>query len=350
MTPRVPRLRPRGRAARRALALAIAAAALAGRPLAAAALPDGYALVWSDEFSGDQLDRSRWTYHDPGPRREAVNIEEAARLDGAGHLVIDTWTQDEVHYTTIVSSEGLFEPTFGWFEARVEFHGAPGMWSAFWLQSPRMGAVIGDAVGSGVEIDVQEHRAECAPGCDISDFWQGAFHWDGYGADHKAINAQRRVAGLREGFHTYALEWTPDAYRIFVDGELLWQPVGVPVSHAPEYVLLSSEVESVLLWAGEVPAGGYGPRSGDHPRMVVDYVRVYQLVPEPGSAPLLALGLAALCGTRASRGAAAFARRRRALRRGSARCALASLACVYSEGASRLRRQLACWIPMRWIM
>ena len=266
--------------------------ALVFAPAVATAVPAGYVLTLEDEFEGTELDGSIWDQRLPGPRRDAINVPEAVSLDGDGHLVIDTWTEDDLHFTGMIGTEGRFEQRYGWFEARIDFDGSPGMWSAFWLQSPTYGSVIGDPGASGVEIDVQEHRIECAPGCDLADFMTSTVHWDGYGAQHKQISSGRAVPGLEGGFHVYAFEWTPTAYRFYIDGELLWEPENPPVSHVPEYLLLSSEVEDVLLWAGFAPPGGYGTRETSTTRMVVDYVRAYQAVPEPASAALLGAGLA----------------------------------------------------------
>lgn len=260
------------------------AAALA--PGAARAVPAGYVLSLEDEFDGAALDRSIWDDRLPGPRRDAVNTPDAVRLDGEGHLVIDTWTEDDVHYTGMIGTEGRFEQRYGWFEARIDFDGAPGMWSAFWLQSPTLGAILGDPGSSGVEMDIVEHdlfgSQAGAP------YWHGALHWDGYGASHKVRSRAVAVPDIAEGFHTFALEWTPEALRFYYDGQLVWTPQPI-LSHVPEFMILSSEVLDSFLTT--IPEGGYGSREESTTRMVVDYVRVYSLVPEPGTAMLLGAGL-----------------------------------------------------------
>lgn len=282
------------------IAVALLAAIAWAAP--AHAVPAGYSLVWADEFDGDVLDASKWGPHQPGPRRSAINVDEAVYVDGQGHLAIDTWTEDGVHYTGMVNTRDRFEPTYGWIEARISFQDmAPGMWSAFWMQSRDMGSLLGDPGASGVEIDIQEARAECAPGCDISNLWQGSIYWDGYGADMQRLSTGRLVPGLGDGgFHVFALEWTPDAYRFYVDGRLLWTPDDPPISHRGEFIVLSSEIESVPSFSGFIPEEGYGTREESTTRMVVDYVRVYQVVPEPGTALLAAIGLALLASRRSA--------------------------------------------------
>jgi len=258
-------------------------------PAVASAVPAGYVLTLEDEFEGTELDTSIWDHRLPGPRRDAINVPEAVSLDGAGNLVITTWTEDDLHFTGMIGTEGRFEQRYGWFEARIDFDGSPGMWSAFWLQSPTLGAIIGDPGNSGVEMDIVEHDLfGSQPG---APYWHGALHWDGYGADHKVRSRAVAVPDIADGFHTFALEWTPDALRFYYDGQLMWTPQPI-ISHVPEFMILSSEVLDSFLTS--IPEGGYGSFEETTTRMVVDYVRVYSFVPEPGTALLLGAGLLGL--------------------------------------------------------
>jgi beta-glucanase (GH16 family) len=250
------------------------------------AVPIGYELTFEDEFDGTTLDTAIWDYRLSGPRRDAVNTPDAVRVDGDGHLVIDTWTEDETHYTGMIGTQGRFEQRYGWFEARIDFDGAPGMWSAFWLQSPTMGQMIGDPAHAGVEMDIVEHDLFASVGG--GPFWHGALHWDGYGSSHKAADRAVVVPDIVDGFHDFALEWTPDALRFYYDGRLLWNAPKV-ISQVPEFMILSSEVMDSFV--SQIPEGGYGDRSESTTRMRVDWVRAYSAVPEPGTALLLGLGL-----------------------------------------------------------
>lgn len=255
-----------------------------GPAIPAAAVPVGYDLVWADEFEGSQLDTSRWEHRFPGPRRDGVNVEDAVSV-GGGTLTITTYTEDGTHFTGMIGTEGIFEQTYGYWEASIDFNDSAGMWSAFWLQSPTVGLPIGVPETAGVEIDIVEHHSELV-GFDTSGVALHMLFWDGYGADGKSRIAASPDLGLADGFHTYGLLWRPTGYEFFVDDQLTVFYDG-PISERSEYAILSSEVEPGL--AGLVPEGGYGSLSESGTSMVVDYVRVYA-VPEPG------VGLLVLCG------------------------------------------------------
>jgi beta-glucanase (GH16 family) len=241
--------------------------------------PAAWALTFSDEFSGSSLDGSKWSYRQLGPRKGAINTANAVAV-GGGLLTIKTYTEGVVHYTGMIGTQGKFEQTFGYFEARMKFHSTPGEWSAFWLQSPTYGAV-GDPATAGTEIDVVEHRAANNNGNDVRDRYVSAVHWDGYETAHQqTAKTHRNLSGLgNDSWHTYGLKWTASGYEFYYDDALIWT-VASPVSERSEYLILSSEVEDGT-WAGDVPAGGYGSLLSSLTNVQVDYVRVYTAVTPP---------------------------------------------------------------------
>jgi len=195
-----------------------------------------YELVWSDEFDGEKLDRTKWDYRGLGKRREAVNVTDTVRLDGEGNLVLTTRRAgDEIH-TAMIGTQEKYETTFGYFECRVKLQRTHGHWSAFWLQSPTYGAKIGDLAASGAEIDIYE----CF---ESRNGWVAHnVHWDGYGEHHKhAGSGRKEVEHLLDGYHTFGLEWTPDEYVFYIDGRESWR-TSKGVSLAREYIILSLEV------------------------------------------------------------------------------------------------------------
>lgn len=240
--------------------------------LASAKPPAGYKLAWSDEFSGHSLDTNKWEHWLLGKRRDALDVTNAISV-GHGHLTITSYSEGDKYFTGMVSTEGIFEPVYGYWEARIKFQDSPGMWSAFWLQSPTMGRPVGDPGQAGIEIDICEHRVTSTEGEKIGGKVQHTLHWDGYGSHHRSKGHMTEDWKLDSGYHDYGFEWTTNEYRFYVDGKLSWTDQEA-VSHAKEFCILSSEIQGTA-WAGHVPEGGYGGRKQSQTKMIVDYVRYY---------------------------------------------------------------------------
>ena len=240
--------------------------------------PAAWKLTFSDEFSGSSLDATKWAHRLPGVRNSAINTSNAVAVSD-GLLTITTYTDAGTNYTGMIGTQGIFEQTFGYFEARMKFHSSPGEWSAFWLQSPTYGDPVGDPGQSGTETDIVEHRAVNPSGTDLRSRYVSAVHWDGYSTDHKQVaKTHGPLAGLgNDSWHTYGLKWSPSGYEFYYDDTLLWT-VTAAVSRRSEYMILSSEVRDGN-WAGNVPAGGYGSFASSVTNMQVDYVRVYAGLP-----------------------------------------------------------------------
>lgn len=242
--------------------------------------PQGYELVWKDEFDGSALDDTKWTAQS-APRKGAENTPDAVSVRD-GVMTITTWTEGGKHFTGFLRSAGKFETTYGYFEARIRFHTTPGEWGAFWLTSPSIGKPLGDVAKAGAEIDIVEHRAVYGlgngAGNDASNLMAMALHWDGYGDAHQSKGhpggPARGEPSLQGNWHTYAVLWTPEHYVFFLDGKEQWT-TDVALSHRPEFVLLTCEVNDKG-WAGAVPEGGFGTRETSQTKMEVDWIRVWQ--------------------------------------------------------------------------
>jgi beta-glucanase (GH16 family) len=226
----------------------------------------GYELVWHDEFDGEGIDATKWKPWALGKRRQAINDKEAAKLDGKGNVVISTRRVGDEIRSGGLWTHGLYEPKYGWIEARIKLQTQLGHWSAFWLNSDKMGRIIGDPAKAGVEIDVMEFHKKMAGGTQI----QTNLHWDGYGDDHKSKGVKVDFEPSEDGFHVFAMEWLPRKKRFLMDGKETWVVKDEPISQVGEHLILSLEVGD---WAGFISDAKL-PDS-----MVVDYVRVWQKKP-----------------------------------------------------------------------
>ena len=256
---------------------------LASPAPATASAPPGYYLVWSDEFSGNSLDASKWGYWS-GAYHDAVNTSSAISVSG-GHLTITTYTSGGTHYTAILESRNKFHPRYGFLEASIDYGDAAGCWSAFWLQAdheddcPFQDRFLSNPYYAGAEIDVCEHRTQDSSGNNLSGSVNTYIHWNGYsgycGGWGTTVGPSPNPygSGLNSGFHTYGLLWATDGSQFYIDNAWQWS-TGSGNSGTPEWILLSTIVDGSS-WAGSIPSGGYGALGSSTTKMVVDYVRYY---------------------------------------------------------------------------
>jgi len=238
-------------------------------------------LVWSDEFDGTTVDPSSWDKPEYN-RRQNENgpdgwwLRQDSYLDGQGHLVIRARKianrnsdNDPYDYSTgAIRTIDRFEQKFGKFEIRCKLPTQPGWWVAFWLYSSSVGHVDGSGE-DGTEIDIFE-------GFGWTDKMQHALHWDGYGDAHQSIGKSRTMEGIRDGYHTFSLEWYENLYIFYIDGAESWRTTDGGVSKVPAYVKITGEL-STEPWA--IGTGwSNDPKNGTYPdSFLVDYVRVYKL-------------------------------------------------------------------------
>ena len=220
----------------------------------------GYRLVWSDEFNGRSLDKSKWGFRCLGRRKGGINVKDTVSLDGEGHLVLTVKRDGYKYNGSMIGTQGKFETTFGYFECRVQFQKQEGFWSAFWLQSPTIGEKIGNTSESGTEIDIFEYLR--TKGENI----QHTLHWDGYRKNHKTEKKTSFIRGLTKGWHTVGLLWTSEDYIFYVDGNETWRTKRA-ISRRPEYLILSMEIGK---WGGDISKAKL-PDS-----LSIDYIRIYQ--------------------------------------------------------------------------
>jgi len=222
-------------------------------------------LVWSDEFEGVKLDGRKWNLDGPYKVFAGWVVKNAVYLDGKGRLVIKAFEKDGRYCGGMVSSRGKFEYRYGYWVARCKLPKGTGQLPAFWIWSSALmpGATARKTGGleCGTEIDVME--------------WVGSqpnkvshtLHWVVDGKPRKA-SKRVEVPGVGEGFHTFAVEWTPEEYIFYVDGNETWR-TNKAVSRRKQFACLSNLVVSG--WAGSIEES----KLPDF--FVVDYVRVYQL-------------------------------------------------------------------------
>lgn len=239
-------------------------------------------LIWSDEFDGTGApDGTKWERQEYNRRNNADGPDgwwsrEDSYLDGNGNLVIRVRKiadknndGDSCDFSVgALRSKGKFEHLYGRYEIRCKLPTQPGWWVAFWMMQGNVGSV-GNGGVDGMEVDIME-------GFGWTNLINNAFHWDGYGEDHKSVGRQFRPSGIREGFHTFAMDWFPEMYVFYIDGKETFRSTGGGVCNQKGYVKVTGEI-STEPWAinnywSEHPGKAVYPDS-----FIVDYVRVYEV-------------------------------------------------------------------------
>lgn len=222
-------------------------------------IAEGYQLHWEDNFEGTELDLTKWRPRGTGPRRIGYNDPSMIEVkDGHLHLMYDI-KGDSIMGSAIGTYE-TFNTTYGYFECRAQMQKSSGPWAAFWMQSPAISK--GEDPGEfGAEIDIFEYFRNLG-----DDHMTHCVHW-AYGPNQQSVGRlDSDLEGLSEGFHTYALEWTPEKYAFYIDG-LKFHEVTEGLSHIDQYMILSMEIPATL----------EGIKNASAPdAFIIDYVKVYK--------------------------------------------------------------------------
>ncbi len=232
-------------------------------------------LVWEDQFDGQGLpDPSRWDYEVGLIRNNERQYYTRGRSANArvqdGTLVIEAHKEayEGAGYTS-ASLTSRANWTYGRIEVRAMLPKGRGTWPAIWT----LGANIRD-VGWPMcgEIDIMEHVGFPAN----TNITSGALHGPGYSGGGNIGGQLVQSQAVNLNYHVYAIEWSPDDVKWFVDSNNFLtvtrdqvQTRGQWVYDHPFFILLNVAVGGA--WPGYPDGTSQFPQ-----RMYVDYVRVYQ--------------------------------------------------------------------------
>lgn len=178
-------------------------------------------LVWSDEFNYNGLpDPAKWSYDVGGHgwgNKELQNYtdgrKENARVEN-GVLIIEArrdGNETNPYTSARLVSKGKGDWTYGRLEVRAKLPSGRGTWPAIWMLASQRNYGTAYWPDNG-EIDIMEHV-----GFD-PDVVHASAHTKAY---YHSINTQKtakiRVESARSGFNVYAVEWTPEEIRWYVN-------------------------------------------------------------------------------------------------------------------------------------
>ena len=252
-----------------------------------------YELVWHDEFDGDGTpDATKWKYELGLIRNEEAQYYtdslKNTRMED-GHLILEAhkeqiantgFTAEDAKrakenrefaaYTSAsITTKTIAEFTYGKFEVRAKLPSGRGIWPAIWMLGKNI-----DSVGwpeSG-EIDIMEHVGY------EKDTIYGTVHTKAY---NHGIGTEKGGSVFIENpyseFHTYSVEWTPEKIDFLLDGEVYQQFVNENKT-TDEWPFDQAFFLKLNVAVGGSWGGLKGIDDSIFPqRMLVDYVRVYQL-------------------------------------------------------------------------
>jgi beta-glucanase (GH16 family) len=250
--------------------------------------PDGYKLVWSDEFDVDgRPNAANWKYENGFVRNEELQWYQPdnARVEG-GFLVIEgrrervtnpnyqagstDWKTNRQYaeYTSAsLLTSGLHSWQFGRLEMRARIVAKAGLWPAWWTLG-----TSGEWPSNG-EVDIMEYyngKVLFNVACGTTTRWVAK--WDSVTKDVSSFGDP----AWDTKFHFWRMDWDDQKIDLYLDDQLMnttdlasmLNPDGKSPFRQTHYMMLNLAIGGMN---GGNPAGTPFPS-----RYEVDYVRVFQ--------------------------------------------------------------------------
>ena len=233
---------------------------------------------WNDEFDGDEIDNSKWTY-DIGTGSSGWGNNEweyytdrkenAYVKDGVLHIRAQKEDYKGSKYTSArMLTKGKFAFKYGTVEARIALPTGIGIWPAFWMLGENFDTVGWPACG---EIDIIE-AVNSENKIYGTNHWANGSEYATYGNNTGNYRDQKYELDITQ-FHTYKFTWDEKYIRMFVD-DFMYHEILIEGNtgdteefHKPFFFLLNVAV------AGNWP--GFEVDDTQFPNeMLVDYIRV----------------------------------------------------------------------------
>jgi len=239
--------------------------------------PEGYTLVWQDEFDkGSELNSDDWTHEVKGSgwvNNELQNYVNHKTPEGNlvteirnGKLRITALKENGKVYSGRVYAKVKSGWTYGYIEASIKLPKGKGTWPAFWMMPVNFRSWPADG-----EIDIMEEVGY------HPNYVSSSLHANAHvHTNNTQVTHEMFCQGAEDEFHTYAILWTAKNITTYVDGkvQLSYDNKGKGRDDWPYddpfYVILN------LAWGGSW-GGAQGVDESALPiTMEIEYVRVFQ--------------------------------------------------------------------------
>lgn len=234
--------------------------------------------VWSDEFNGDELDRSVWQVENaknrPSDTEPMYNRDSPNNLYlEDGNLVIKTIVEEYMGYhatSAYLDTEEKLTFGYGRFEMRAKMPEGNKIWPAFWMMGERANwARCG-------EIDA----LEMVCGDENDNRAIATVHYSNAKGEHVDEGGLSRgclfdTEKLSENYHLFAIEWDAEQIRWYFD-DILYLSVNIDTDEKraafqnnPIFIILGTGIEG--------PGNNLLPDGiPDEARFIIDYIRYYK--------------------------------------------------------------------------
>lgn len=229
----------------------------------------GYTLVWNEEFSGSNIDLTKWEHEvngNGGGNNELqyyTSLAENSYIEN-GSLIIQALKKDylgKAYTSARIRTLNKGDWTYGRFEIRAKLPYGKGLWPAIWMLPSDW--EYGGWPASG-EIDIMEllgHEPYKV---------YATIHY-GTVANHQSNGSSYQLPSstFSTDYHVFAMEWDSTGMSWYVDGNKYYSVTKGKPFDKRFHLLLNVAVGGN--WPGDPGSNTVFPQ-----KMYVDYVRVYR--------------------------------------------------------------------------
>lgn len=180
-------------------------------------IPCGYELVWAEDFSGTELDSSKWNI--VAKMRDQVDHKCTAEPKNIrvedGRLILSALREPDGTYTSnqSLTTQGRMLFTFGYVEIRAKVPFGPPAFPSFWMLSDDDHR----RASYKTELDIFESFSSCNQVRATIHKWGDGKHFARNGKQYTFSSEEEA-----EQWHIYGMLWTPQKLHFLVDGKEFW--------------------------------------------------------------------------------------------------------------------------------
>ena len=293
------------------LSMMLVAAPLTGAAQAIEGAPDGYKLVWSDEFNGTDLNEQNWSVEISGTgggnqelqfyRRENVAVQD-------GNLVLTAKREDyqgKSFTSGRINSNQKAAFKHGIMQARIKFPmTANGLWPAYWMMGNDINKYGWPRCGEIDIVEMGHFNAITGEYAGWQDrYFSGTLHYgpSASNEDHQQNSQEfsrekfQSIGAVEGDYHIFTMEWDDNYLYMYYDLEGYNNApknraryFTLPITATEERYSPGHYFQKPFYFLFNLAVGGtftniYNPaqitalpNAGDEAKMYVDWVRVYQ--------------------------------------------------------------------------